>query len=125
MKIHLDDRAANYKISSYQKGRIMVNGEILTRSFVLTPTTLVRDWPPQEFEALEAGHFETVASMETEVVLLGSGMHQRFPPAEVLRPLLDAGMAVEIMDTGAACRTFNILVSDGRKVAAALLMIGD
>ena len=123
MKLHLDDNPAVYTISSYGNGRIVVNEETLLRSFVITPKTLIRDWPPQEFEALERDHFRAVASLEPQIVLFGSGAHQRFPEAKLTQPLIDAGIAVEIMDTGAACRTYNILSSEDRDVAAALLMI--
>lgn len=123
MKLHLDNNTAGYRVSSYQNGSIVVNEEVLTQSFVLTPKTLIRDWPPQEFAALERDHFESVAGLKPQIVLLGSGARQQFPPAEVTRPLIDAGIAVEIMDTGAACRTYNILSSEDRNVAAALLMI--
>ena len=125
MKLQLDDNAAVYRISSYGKRRIVVNEEVLTRSFVLMPNTLVRDWPPQDFGALERDHFQSVAGLKPEIVLFGSGARQRFPAAEITRPLIEAAIAVEVMDTGAACRTYNILSSEDRIVAAALLMIED
>ncbi len=125
MKLQFDDNAAVYRISSYRKGRIVVNEEVLIRSFVLMPKTLIRDWPPQDFDALEGGHFQSVAGLEPEIVLFGSGARQRFPTAEITRPLIEAGIAVEVMDTGAACRTYNILSSEDRRVAAALMMIED
>ncbi len=123
MKLHLDNNSAVYRISSYQNGSIVVNDEVLTQSFVLTPTTLVRSWPPQHFEALERKHFESVVSLKPQIVLFGSGTYQQFPAAEITQPLVDAGIAMEIMDTAAACRTYNILSSEDRNVAAALLMI--
>ncbi len=125
MKLQLDDNAAVYRISSYAKGRIVVNEEVLTQSFVLMPNTLIRDWPPQGFEALEPDHFRPLAELKPEIVLFGSGARQRFPGAEIMRPLIEAAIAVEVMDTGAACRTYNILSSEDRSVAAALLMIED
>ena len=123
MKLHLDDNSAVYRISSYENGSIVVNDEVLTRSFVLTPTTIIRNWPPQDFQALERGHFESVAGLKPQIVLFGSGARQRFPSAEITQPLVNAGIAVETMDTAAACRTYNILSSEDRQVAAALLMI--
>ena len=123
MKLHLDDNKAIYRIASYESGQIVVNEEVLTQSFVLMPKTLIRDWPPQKFESLAPSHFQTVAEMKPQIVLFGSGSRQQFPTAAVTRPLIDAGIAVEIMDTPAACRTYNILSAEDRNVAAALLMI--
>jgi len=123
MKIRLDTKTTGYSVSSYRSGQITVNNEVLTRSFIVTPDILIRDWPPQEFDALAASHFESVASLQPEIVIFGSGARLRFPPTDVVRPFIEQGFGLEVMDTGAACRTFNILVSEGRKVAAALLMI--
>lgn len=123
MKIQIDTNTTAYSISSYGSGQITVNNEVLTRSFIVTPDVLIRDWPPQEFDALAASHFESVASLQPEVVIFGSGARLCFPPMDLIRPFIDQGFGLEVMDTGAACRTFNILVSEGRKVAAALLMI--
>ena len=125
MKLHLDNNTAIYRISSYQKGSIVVNEEVLTRSFLLTPDTLIRDWPPQEFAALERSHFQSIAGLKPQIVLFGSGARQQFPAAELMQPCLEAGIALEVMDTAAACRTYNILSAEDRKVAAALLMIRD
>jgi len=123
MKIQLDTNTTAYSISSYGNGQITVNDEVLTRSFILTPERLIRDWPPQEFDALAASHFESVAGLQPEIVIFGSGDRLRFPSTDLVRPLIEQGLGLEVMDTGAACRTFNILVSEGRRVAAALLMI--
>ncbi len=125
MKLQFDDNAAVYRISSYQKGSVVVNEEVLVGSFILMPKTLIRDWPPQNFDTLQRDHFQSVARLEPEIVLFGSGARQRFPAAEITRPLIEARIAVEVMDTGAACRTYNILSSEDRSVAAALLMIED
>jgi len=122
MKLHLNQDDARYQIRGYQPGQVTVNNEILIRSFVVTATDLIRDWPPRSCEELQAVHFELVVSLRPEVVILGSGARQQFPAAGSLRPIVDAGIGVEVMDTGAACRTFNVLVAEGRRVAAALLL---
>jgi len=123
MKIQLDTNTTAYSISSYRSGQITVNDEVLTQSFVIMPDVLIRDWPPQDFDSLAASHFESVAGLKPEIVLFGSGARLRFPPTDLVRPFIEQGFGLEVMDTGAACRTFNILVSEGRRVAAALLMI--
>ena len=122
MKLHLETGDARYRITAYRPGEVTVNDEVLTESVVLTASELVRRWPPRSIGQLDASHLQSVLEMAPEVVILGSGARQRFPAPAVLAPLLTAGIGVEVMDTGAACRTFNILVAEGRRVAAALLV---
>lgn len=134
MKFHLEGSAARYTILSYAPGRITVKlpaadrtapagQEILTQSLIISPGQLLRGWPPQSFAELRAEHFERLIEFNPEVVLFGSGAQLTFPPASALAPLIRQGIGVEVMSTGAACRTYNLLMADGRRVAAALLMI--
>lgn len=97
--------------------------EILTHSAVITPTRLLRNWTPQSFDDLQAVHMETVAELAPEIVLLGTGDVLQWPDGAVVASLAAAGIGFEVMNTAAACRTYNILMGDGRRVAAALLMI--
>lgn len=97
--------------------------EILTRSAVITPTRLVRDWTPQTLDELTAAHMEILVELAPEIVLLGSGARLLWPAASLVAPLAAAGIGFEVMNTAAACRTYNILMGDGRRVAAALMMI--
>lgn len=97
--------------------------EVLTRSAIITPTRLVRDWAPQSFEDLLPHHMKILVELTPEIVLLGSGNSLLWPDETVVAPLADAGIAYEIMNTAAACRTYNILMGDGRRVATALFMI--
>ena len=83
----------------------------------------VMEWDVSGFEALTERDFGFIESLKPEIVILGTGAAQRFPRQELSRALTAAGVGVEIMDSRAACRTYNILMSDGRRVAAALLMI--
>jgi uncharacterized protein len=82
----------------------------------------VQRWPAIHFEALTPAHFEQIAALEPEVVIFGSGAKLRFPPAALTRSLIEMRIGVETMDTAAACRTFNVLASEGRRVLAALLL---
>jgi len=100
-----------------------IRQEVLNHSAVVTPLRLVRDWPPQHFDELRSDHLAVLVELEPEIVLLGSGAELRWPSTEIVAPLLAAGIGFEVMNTAAACRTYNILMGDGRKVAAALLMI--
>jgi len=97
--------------------------ETVTTSLILTPSQMLTDWPPEHFEEVGPDHFDEVLALEPEVVIFGSGQRLRFPPAAVGARLNARGIGIEVMDTAAACRTFNILMGEGRQVVAALLMI--
>jgi uncharacterized protein len=123
MKIQLETGVSQYLIRAYAPGKITVNDTAYTASLVLTPREIQSDWAPQSFQDLAAEHFDGIAAMRPEVVILGTGTRLRFPAPACLAPLSRAGVGVEVMDTAAACRTYNILAADGRRVVAALLMI--
>lgn len=106
------------------RGRAPPERQLTARhSVIVTPQHLVRDWPPQRFEELEVRHFETIAGLNPEIVLFGSGRQLRWPSGPITDALVHQGIGVEVMDTAAACRTYNVLMADGRRVAAALLII--
>lgn len=125
MRLTLDSGAGTYRISEYGEGYVTINEERLTASVVVMPERLIRDWGPEAVPDLDTTHLQVVADLNPEVVLIGTGRFQTFPRSELLSPLLSNGVGFEIMDTTAACRTYNILMAEGRTVAAALLMIGD
>ncbi len=123
MKIHLESGIGQNLIRAYTPGCITINDENYTRSLVVTPQQVIRDWPPASFAELQAEHFKMIADLRPEVVILGTGARLQFPTPRLTRALVEAKIGLEVMDTGAACRTYNILMSDSRRVAAALLMI--
>jgi uncharacterized protein len=123
MKIHLESGIGQNLIRAYAPGRITINEEVYTTSLIVTPRQVVTEWPPTSFADLLAGHFEIIAPLQPEVLILGTGARLQFPAPSLTRSLVEAGIGLEVMDTGAACRTFNFLMSDGRRVVAALLMI--
>ena len=123
MRFQLETGGQANLIRTYAAGRIVVNQEAYTRSLIVLPQQINADWGPPNFDALAAAHFEALAALNPEVVLLGTGQRQRFPRAELLTALVAARIGWEVMDTAAACRTYNILMGEGRNVAAALLMI--
>ena len=100
-----------------------VRKETLYQSLILMPDQLIKDWAPQSFEDLSRDHFEILASYDLELILFGSGSTLRWPDPALFSPVIDKGLGLEVMDTGAACRTYNILMADQRRFAAALLMI--
>ena len=125
MKIHLESGIGQNLIRAYAPSRITINEEVYTTSLIVTPRQVVTAWPPGSFADLLAGHFEMIVPLRPEVVILGTGARLQFPAPSLTRSLVEAGIGIEVMDTGAACRTYNFLMSDGRRVAAALLMIED
>ncbi len=122
MKIHLDDSPGSHRITGYGAGYVAVNGESITCSFIITPEALITDWSPQCVDELDEAALEAVLRLSPSVVLLGTGAEQHFPPSSLLAPLLGQGIGIDVMTTAAACRTFNILVAEGRSVAAGLFI---
>lgn len=91
-------------------------------SIALFPQGEVRDWPPAHFEQLEAEHFALIQEAMPELVILGTGKTQRFPAAQIMQQCAQAGIGLEVMDTTAACRTYNIVQSEGRNAMALLII---
>lgn len=102
-------------------GYVTVNGTRYEHALIVTPDQVFTDWRPS-FETLEESHFSTLLALNPEVVLLGTGTKLRFPSPALYRHLVQARVGVECMDTPAACRTYNILMAEGRKVVAAILL---
>lgn len=121
MKLHLSGLTAVNAFTGYGPGYVAVNGMRHERSLIVLPDRLVLDWAATSFEALAAEHLAAVAEYSPEIVLLGTGATLRFPRPELTRPLAQAGIGLEVMDVQAACRTYNILAAESRRVAAALL----
>jgi len=94
----------------------------LTRSCIISPKRLVEDWLPGSVEELHDSHLEEILHLEPELVLLGTGPRQQFPEPALLALLLEQQIGVEVMDTAAACRTYNILMQEGRQVVAGLML---
>ncbi len=122
MKLHRSEAIGKNAITGYGEGYVLINQARHERTVVVLPDQLVTDWAASTFEALTADHLAALLSLEAEIILLGTGPRLRFPQAEILAPLIRARVGYEIMDVHAACRTYNILVSEERKVAAALLL---
>ena len=122
MKLHRDVPTGQNMFSGYGPGYVSVNGTRHERSIVVLPDRLIVDWAPQGVEALEAVHLVPLAELDLEVLLLGTGEKLRVPKSDVLRPITNARIGLEVMDVPAAARTYNILLAEGRRVAAALLL---
>lgn len=121
MKFHLSTAAGNM-FTGHGADYVRLGVVEYRDNLLVTPERIVSGWAVGGFEALTEADFEAVAELKPEVVLLGTGERLRFPHPRLTRALTDAGIGVEVMDTPAACRTFNILAAEGRKVAAAVLL---
>ena len=122
MKLHLANLGDTKLFTGYADDHVMVNKVRFDTSLVVMAEEVRTDWNIQSFDALSEAHFEYFLALKPEVLLLGTGMRQRFPHPRLYRALTDAGIGVECMDTPAACRTYNILVAEDRKVIAAILI---
>lgn len=142
MKISLDEDHTRFGVYAYAPGEItiiapndgsntkdegtfgnkMLKKETLMQSLIIMPHCLISDWSPRAINELTAEHFEVLMPKPPQILLLGTGITHSWPEHQVLAPLTNMGVAVEVMDTAAACRTYAILASDGRDVGAALLV---
>ncbi|HEX2830118.1 MAG TPA: Mth938-like domain-containing protein [Burkholderiales bacterium] len=122
MKLHLTKAAGRNLFTGYGDGYVSVNDQRYTRPVIVAPEGEVEPWNPQSFEALTADDFDVLTARSPELVLLGTGSALRFPKPDVIRPLVTAGVGFEAMDTRAACRTYNILMAEGRQVIAAIFV---
>jgi uncharacterized protein len=123
MKFILDDGNSGHTIQNYGTSEITISGNVYRENLIVMPDRLIPQWRPNRFEELNQEDFSQLAALAPEIVVLGTGSRQHFPDQELIRPLVDQQIGLEAMATDAACRTYNILMSEGRRVAAALMMI--
>jgi uncharacterized protein len=122
MKFNLDQTAAINVVRGYGPGAIRIGERTYSRSLIVTATKIIEDWRPLGIPDLRVTDLDPLLELRPEVLLIGSGTRQVFPDRATLAALYSAGVGFEIMDTGAACRTYNVLVAEGRAVAAALIV---
>ncbi|SFE26004.1 Mth938-like domain-containing protein [Nitrosomonas sp. Nm166] len=122
MKLHLANFNNQYIFTGYGDGYILINQVRYEKSLIVLPDHLIEDWPILSVSQLEARHFDNLLSHTPEIIILGTGAKHQFPNRSLLSRLVKSGIGIEIMDTKACCRTYNILVEEGRRVAAALLI---
>jgi uncharacterized protein len=121
MKLHLSRGTDSNQITGHGPHHVLVNGARHEHSLIVLPDEVVSPWV-SSFEALSAQDFDVMLMRAPEIVLLGSGARLRFPSPALYAGLIKARIGVEVMDTAAACRTYNILAAEGRRVAAALIL---
>ena len=122
MKLHQDRVPGLHTITACGADFVAVDGERHARSLVVLPDRVLPDWEVGRIEDLSGRHLQALVDLQPQVVLLGTGRWQRFPAAMLQADLARAGIGLEVMDTRAACRTYNILMAEGRRVAAALIV---
>ncbi|CAM8662838.1 COG3737 Uncharacterized conserved protein [Comamonadaceae bacterium] len=118
----IPDAAQGPSITGYGPGWVEVNGEKYHSSIIVSSQGVIQPWSCIRFEDLGDFHFEELATFASELVLFGSGASIRFPHPQWLKPLYSRRIGLETMDTQAACRTYNFLSGEGRKVVAALII---
>jgi uncharacterized protein len=122
LKLHLSQNSRRNTFTAYGQGYVAVNGVRYDTSLIVMPDRISEDWKVQNLEALVQDNIEALAALKPELVLLGTGDVLRFPDPRLFVNLTHAGIGTEVMDTRAACRTYNILAEEGRNVAAALII---
>lgn len=121
MKLHTTSTAGLNLFTAYGDDYVAVNHEKHEKNLIVLPESLRPDWSTANVATLQESDMQQLLGLGVEVILLGTGKRLRFPAPTLMRPFAPAGIGLEVMDLQAACRTYNILASEGRKVAAALL----
>lgn len=121
MKLHSPPTQHYQTVTAYDDQGVEINAVRFSRSLIVLPETAPFDWPPASFDALTVEHFAQIEATGPDVVILGTGRRQRFVHPKLIAALTARRIGVECMDNQAACRTYNILMSEGRKVALALI----
>lgn len=121
MKLHLQT-GDEYLVRSYSDLEIQINNETYLNSLILRPNGVIGSWPPNHFDELAEEHFNQLAALSPELIVLGTGSSMRFPDPRLTKSITDQSIGLEIMDTYAACRTYNILAGEGRDVVAAFIL---
>ncbi len=117
------DTTTGLSIRSYSPGRLQLGDEALTSPVIISSTrVIITDWAAPVITELRLDDLQPALDEKPELILLGTGNRHLFPPARVVADILRQGIGFECMNTGAACRTFNVLVSESRQVAAALIV---
>lgn len=112
----------SYSFQSYEPDQVTINEQVYRQSLILSPDKIIHPWPVTHLQQLTTEHLVDIPGLNPDVILLGTGSRQIFPPMEILGYFANQNLSLEVMDTGALCRTFNILVAEGRSVVAAVIM---
>ncbi len=122
MKFAQDTANDRYVIQSAEPGRVRIAGKYYSSSLLVLPDRVIPDWEPNSVAELTGRVLSRLTEHRPEVLILGTGERQVFPDPRLFVSLMDVGVGYEVMSTDAACRTYNILLSEGRRVLAALIL---
>lgn len=122
IQFSLDSNLCPYMIRSYQPGTIKINDQQHHHSLILTDNKLISSWPPQSFTELKQQHLQQLLQLEPQIVIIGTGKQQHFLGQDLMQLFLAKNIGLEVMNTLSACRTYNVLMSEGRSALAALLI---
>lgn len=122
MQLHLERPDHEFFLRGADGTAALVNDRRLTASFVLSPNTLVEGWAVRDVKAMTPAELEPLFALQPEVILLGCGATQTFPPAATMAACLSRGIGLETMTNAAAARTFNVLASESRRVVAGFVL---
>jgi len=122
LKLQSDPHSGGNSITGYGDGYVEINKVPYAHAVLLSSDGAILEWPAKSFDDLEASHFTQMVDLKPELILIGTGSRQHFPKPELLKALIQAKIGFEIMDSQAACRTYNILVGEGRQVLLALIV---
>lgn len=109
-------------VEGYAPGQIIIDGRTYCEGLILSPERIVTGWGPTDAADLSTAHLAALLELGPQLIVIGTGPRQVFPHPRALQSVLAQGIGVEIMDTGAACRTYNLLMAEGRRVAAGLMI---
>jgi uncharacterized protein len=124
MKLHATQTQQYQTVTGYENDWVEINALRFDHSLLMLPEVAPQPWPVSAFEQLEQAHFEALAAMQPDLVILGTGLRQRFISPGLAAGLISRRIGLECMSNQAACRTYNILMAEGRKVALALILPG-
>ncbi len=122
MRIQPDDLSAGFYIKHYDEKQIIVVDKAYTSPFILGTDSIIHPWAVNNNDYINQAFIDAIKNQAPQIVLLGTGIKQVFPKADKLKQLIDLQISLEIMDTGSACRTYNIIQSEGRRVIAGLVI---
>ena len=123
MKLNLDSSTAKYVINAYDTGMITVNNQVYMQNMIVTSNQIIDHWEPGHVEQINENHIHHLIGLKPEIILLGTGKNLTFPHPKLISIAMQQGIGFEVMDTGSACRTYNILSAEDRNIAAALIML--
>jgi uncharacterized protein len=122
MQINREEGNVSNAITAHAVGEIRMRDRVFNASLIATREAVIAEWMPAPVEQLAIADFARLLELAPEVVILGTGPKQRMPPPELFAAFASHGIGLEVMDTGAACRTYNLLLSEYREVAVALIL---